>query len=348
MVTIATLTCSRTHGSYESIYPLLKAINDHGENYVLWVVDRSDSRNSEFFGTKLNPIDAGKPSYQNGSFNKTTVYGKIVDSEFSYSKEARWFKDSSPLDLNTVDAIFLRMDRPFDDDQLLKLKGNFSNCVIINDPVGIINTGSKEYLLNFPTLCPSMKVCGSIKQAINFLEKQDAVFKPFHGFGGQGIIRFSDYGFFDGEKSVTRDEAIKILSKRISNGEKYLAMEYMYNVREGDKRVVVVGNKILGATLRMPAENSDLCNLKAGGTAHPAKPDSDEMLIAETLMPYLSKEGILIYGFDTLVNNEGKRILSEINTLNVGGFLQAEEFSGDPVIQWAAIEFCKFMDMQTS
>ena len=46
--------------------------------------------------------------------------------------------------------------------------------------------------------------------------------------------------------------------------------------------------------------------------------------------------GIIKYGFDTLVNDEGKRVLSEINTMSIGGLAPLEELSGKPVVRQAA------------
>ena len=43
-----------------------------------------------------------------------------------------------------------------------------------------------------------------------------------------------------------------------------------------------------------------------------------------------------MYGFDTLVDDDGKRVLSEINTLSIGGIGPLAELSGRPVIREAA------------
>jgi len=43
-----------------------------------------------------------------------------------------------------------------------------------------------------------------------------------------------------------------------------------------------------------------------------------------------------MYGVDTLVNDEGKRVLSEINTTSIGGLPQIEAMTGQPVVEKAA------------
>jgi glutathione synthase len=80
-----------------------------------------------------------------------------------------------------------------------------------------------------------------------------------------------------------------------------------------------VDGKIISSNLRLPAEGNWLCNAAQGGKAVPADPDEDEKMIIKSISKDLKKRGILIYGMDTLVNDNDKRVLSELNTLSVGG-----------------------------
>ncbi|NNF20779.1 MAG: hypothetical protein HKN67_02470, partial [Saprospiraceae bacterium] len=63
-----------------------------------------------------------------------------------------------------------------------------------------------------------------------------------------------------------------------------------------------------------------------------SQPDEKEMAIISAINPFLTDKGILIYGADTLVDDNGERILSEINALSIGGFPQAERQTGKPII----------------
>ena len=42
---------------------------------------------------------------------------------------------------------------------------------------------------------------------------------------------------------------------------------------------------------------------------------------------------MFLYGVDTLLNDNGERVLSEVNTLNVGGISVLEEMTGEPLTQ---------------
>jgi glutathione synthase len=106
-----------------------------------------------------------------------------------------------------------------------------------------------------------------------------------------------------------------------------MAMKYLKKVNQGDKRILVVAGVCLGAVLRVPKSGSWLCNLAQGATSESVELTKEESYIVNMVDPMLSKEGINVYGIDTLVDDDGKRIMSEINTTNVGGFVQLQETS---------------------
>jgi len=53
-----------------------------------------------------------------------------------------------------------------------------------------------------------------------------------------------------------------------------------------------------------------------------------EVSIIDNIKSKLRKEGIFMYGVDTLVDDDGHRVLSEINTLSIGGWPQAQVQTG--------------------
>lgn len=104
---------------------------------------------------------------------------------------------------------------------------------------------------------------------------------------------------------------------------------------KGDKRVIVVGGKILGASLRLPAKDSWICNVAMGGSSNHAVADAEEITMVEKINPTLQKMGIVMYGVDTLVGDDGKRILSELNTTSIGGLPQIAALMGQPLVEEA-------------
>jgi len=105
-----------------------------------------------------------------------------------------------------------------------------------------------------------------------------------------------------------------------------LAMKYLNGVSKGDKRIVVCNGSVIATVLRKPKGNNWLCNLSMGGTFEmDVGVTNSELEIIEQMNSDLQKKGIFIYGLDTLYDEQQqKRVLSEINTSNVGGVLNAD------------------------
>ena len=114
---------------------------------------------------------------------------------------------------------------------------------------------------------------------------------------------------------------------------KYLAVKYLKNVKKGDKRIVVIDGVIMGASLRLPPEDSWICNVSMGGSSNYSEVLPEEIEIVNAINPLLSAKGIVMYGVDTLVDDNNRRILSEINTTSIGGLPQIAKLSNKPMVE---------------
>jgi len=72
-----------------------------------------------------------------------------------------------------------------------------------------------------------------------------------------------------------------------------------------------------------------------GGTSNAAEIEPEEEEIVKLVDPVLSKLGIVMYGVDTLVGDDGKRVLSEINTTSIGGLPQIAAMRNEPLLEKA-------------
>ena len=324
------LTEHEKHSKENSLYALISALSQHPRCREIVVASRSNPSNNSFF------IDHNfdKLFVAKGSENFTFESGK---HELNNSS-----KEIIPGD---YDIIFLRLPRPISDEFLITLEIEFSSKCIINKPSGIISCSNKSVLLNFQEVCPPIKICYSIKEILEFSKQHDLVLKPLKEYGGRGLLRIMNHVINDGKIDYP---AIKFLQKMESfiSQEGFLAMKYLKNVTQGDKRLIVVDGEVLAASLRLPAKESWLCNVSMGGTSVAAEPDENELEIISIINPYLSKKGILIYGVDTLVDDSGHRTLSEINALSIGGFPQAERQTRQPIIKMTINKIINYADIQ--
>jgi len=311
------LTDHTNHSSQNSLYDLAVKMLAHDQSDKVDVATRAIIENNDFFNCS--------PSAK--------LYATTITERFSYNKEQHPLNANfKEVDLESYNLVWLRMPPPLGEKFLKYISDAFSKQVIINDPKAITKTGSKEFLINFPSVCPPLKICNSLEDINEFRQLFPVVLKPFRAYGGQGIVKI------DGDKVSSGNQELTFATfsaSYLENPIKYLAVKFLKNVSKGDKRIVVVNGEIMGASLRLPAENSWLCNVAMGGTSNRAEVDADEKEIVQLINPILTELGIVMYGVDTLVNDSGKRILSEINTTSIGGLPQIAAIEKQPLVEKA-------------
>ncbi|MCB0837233.1 MAG: hypothetical protein KDE26_10390 [Bacteroidetes bacterium] len=309
------ITDHRQHRPANPVYSLTSELFSRPETKLIDIVSRGNPKNDPFFTEQ-----------------STHFYTTRIGPDFSFQPSGDQFiQNQNDGNIEDYDVVLMRLARPVDSSFLHFVAHHTQNKVVINHPLGIEKTSSKAFLLNFPDLCPPIKLCHKIEDILSFMEQFPIVLKPLKEYGGKGILRAEGGIIYDQDQSYSAQEYLQKQKDYIEN-QGYLAMKFMKNVSQGDKRIIVAGGEILAASLRKPAEGSWLCNVSQGGSSESALPEAEEVEMINRISPTLLKEGILIYGADTLVNDDGKRILSEINTLSVGGFADIQANTGIPII----------------
>jgi len=228
----------------------------------------------------------------------------------SVSKEA--------VDLRAFGSIFIRKEPPFGTDYLysLELLESIKEKVfILNDPGGIAMCNEKLFTLRFENFIPETLVTEDVQTARVFVKhlKGKAVVKPLHEKGGLGI-----FSTFSGDGNLP-----SLLQMATRSGkEKVLIQRYVPAERWGDKRLLVLNGKILGAFLRRPPAYDFRANLSVGGSMHKARVSAwDEKLVQE-MAPALSENGLWFVGIDVI----GK-YLTEVNVTSPAGIPEINHFN---------------------
>ncbi len=314
---ILVLTDHRTHHPDESIYPLLRELAKYPDPGSVVVATRSRGENEDFF-SEIGAHD---------------LVARPVDDSFLYSADGSWFAQGDrAFDARDFDVIFLRVDRPISEAYLKSLPQRFPGQRILNDAKGIWETGAKDFLLRFPQFCAPMRVCRSVAEVEEARREYPLVLKPVWGYGGKHLFRIDGDRAWNGRQETTFESVRPLLEQRFQIGGPMVAMKFLPLVRLGDKRVLVVRGEVVGSVLRIPPTGSWLANVSQGGTSHHTVLEPEEREMAAALSPVLEERGVVIYGFDTLTGDNGRRVLSEVNTLNVGGFAEAEQVTNRPII----------------
>ncbi len=327
---VLVLTDHRGHSDQNSLYAILRSMIKHTQCLHLDIASRGLAANADFFD----------------GMHETALQGTRVGADFAFTADGQYMTQGlKPLAVTDYDVLFLRLPRPISDEFLTWISELFDNATIINDPRGIIETSSKQFLLNFPTVCPDTKLCRSIEDVYAEVSKYPIVLKPLREYGGRGLLKIDGDRLDDGASiHKTSDYLPQIEEQLQSDG--YLSMRFLKNVSKGDKRILVVDGAIMAASLRLPAADSWLCNVAQGGTSVPAEVTAAERDIIRTINDHLRDHGIFMYGADTLVADDGQRVLSEINSLSIGGWPQAEAQTGQPIIQNMIQKLFQYVDRQ--
>lgn len=211
----------------------------------------------------------------------------------------------APRPLSDLDVLFMRKDPPVDVEflhatQLVELTGS-KRPVYMNEPSGLRTANEKLSALLFPDLVPPTVVSADAGELRAFVDEVggEAVFKPVDGYAGRGILFAS--------KSDRNFNSILEIST-VRGTQAVMAQAYLPESRQGDKRVIVLDGKPMGAVLRVPSANDLRGNIAAGGTAVKCELTARDREICERLAPTLKALGLHFVGIDVI-----GRYLTEVN-----------------------------------
>tara|TARA_B100000282_G_scaffold259438_1_gene207261 strand:+ start:2059 stop:2997 length:939 start_codon:yes stop_codon:yes gene_type:complete len=215
-----------------------------------------------------------------------------------------------------LDILWLRQDPPFNMDYLsstylLDFVGN--ETLIVNNPFWVRNFPEKLLVLNYPQLMPATIITSRIEEIQEFREKYgDIILKPLYGNGGAGVFKIN----YNDKNFVALFELFQMNST-----EPLIAQEFLPEVINGDKRIILLDGEILGAINRIPQKGEIRSNMHVGGKAVATELSIDEIKICEQIGSTLKEHGQIFVGIDVI---GGK--LTEINVTSPTGLQELEKF----------------------
>ncbi len=228
------------------------------------------------------------------------------------------FPDKNTVSLDAMDCIFIRKEPPFDTEYLyaLQMLNEIKGKVfILNDPQGIALSNEKLFSATFGRYSPLSMVTENPSIAIGFIRrlKKEAVIKPLDNKGGAGIVKVD-----------AKDRNLPSFLDTITNygRKKVMIQQFISADRYGDKRILLLNGRILGAFLRKPPSWDFRANLSVGGSMHKASVTQSDKALAETLVPELLERGLYFVGVDVI----GK-YLTEVNVTSPAGIPEINHFN---------------------
>jgi len=238
--------------------------------------------------------------------------------------------DRAALDLADVDVVLMRQDPPFDMSYITAthvLEHVHPQTLVVNDPAEVRNAPEKLFVTHFDGVMPPTLITSDPDEIKAFRdEHKDIIVKPLFGNGGAGVFHIKP-----GDENL--NSLLELFTQMFR--EPIIVQSYLPEVRQGDKRVILVDGKGVGAINRIPAEGEARSNMHVGGRAVKCEMTRRDHEICEIIGPELKKRGQIFVGIDVIGN-----YLTEINVTSPTGIQELSRFDDIdvPAMLWDAIE----------
>jgi len=222
------------------------------------------------------------------------------------------------IDLATFDVVLLRQDPPFDMSYITTthlLEHIHPRTLVVNDPASVRNAPEKLFVTHFDNVMPPTLITADPRALREFRdEHKDIILKPLFGNGGSGVFRLQP-----GDENFA--SLLEMFSQR--SREPVIAQRYLPEVRQGDKRIILIDGKAVGVINRVPAQGEARSNMHVGGKAVKDTLTKRDREICEIIGPELSRLGMIFVGIDVIGN-----WLTEINVTSPTGLQQINRYDG--------------------
>jgi glutathione synthase len=214
----------------------------------------------------------------------------------------------------------MRKDPPFDSEyfyatHLLEQAGR-EGAKVFNQPRALRDHPEKLAILEFPQfIAPTLVTRDAQEIRVFHAEQRDIILKPLDGMGGMGIFRVKEDG-------LNLGAIIETLNRH--GAQTVMVQKFLPAIREGDKRVLVIGGQPVPYCLaRIPQGSEVRGNLAAGGKGVAQPISARDREIAEAIGPVLSRRGLLLVGLDVIGD-----CLTEINVTSPTCFQEIIDQAG--------------------
>ncbi|WP_026480398.1 glutathione synthase [Ahrensia sp. 13_GOM-1096m] len=238
--------------------------------------------------------------------------------------------DKVRTSLRDMDVVLLRQDPPFDMNYITTthmLEMVHPDTLVVNNPRSVRNAPEKIFVMEYGDLMPETIVTLDLDEIRAFREKHgDIILKPLYGNGGAGVFHLRE-----GDRNLT---SLMEMFSQLTR-EPIIAQRYLKDVRAGDKRILLIDGKPVGAINRVPAESDTRSNMHVGGQAVETTMTERELEICARIGPELEKRGLTLVGIDVIGG-----LMTEINVTSPTGVREVKKFGGADIaaLFWDAIE----------
>ncbi|HEX5788865.1 MAG TPA: glutathione synthase [Woeseiaceae bacterium] len=233
-----------------------------------------------------------------------------------------WFEfgTEEEVTLGELDVILMRKDPPFDMEYVYTTyileRAALAGALVVNAPQALRDINEKAYTAWFPELTPRTLMTRAMDDLRAFLgEHGHIVVKPLDGMGGRSVfvVRAGD------------NNANVIFETLTDNGRRFaVAQVYLPEIREGDKRILLVdGEPVPYALARIPPADDNRGNLVMGATGRGQPLSARDREIATAVGAVLRDKGVVFAGLDVIGD-----YLTEVNVTSPTGIRELDRAFG--------------------
>jgi glutathione synthase len=222
------------------------------------------------------------------------------------------------IDLATLDVVLMRQDPPFNLAYISAthlLDRVHPQTLVVNDPHHVRNAPEKLFVTHFAELMPPTLISYDLDEIRAFRrEHGDVVVKPIYGNGGAGVFHLRP-------EDTNLGSLVELFRTYLD--EPLMVQRYIPEIRQGDKRIILIDGRPAGALNRVPPEGEARANLHVGGRAERAELTRRDQEICEMIGPTLHERGLIFVGIDVIGG-----YLTEINVTSPTGLQEIDRFDG--------------------
>jgi glutathione synthase len=228
--------------------------------------------------------------------------------------------EEGPLD--AYDVVWMRKDPPFDMTYIFATYLlSHTTALVVNNPAGLRDRNEKLFAFGYADLTPETLFTQDISRILAFAKAQPdkIVLKPWDGNGGRGVLvtRHGDPNLRSMAEILTKEGTTAVIAQR-----------YLPEIKQGDKRILLIEGEPVGAMLRVPTEADHRGNMHAGAGVVKTTLNARDQEICARIGPTLRQEGFVFVGIDVIGG-----WLTEINVTSPTGIQDINQLDGVAIEQ---------------
>ena len=288
---------------------------------ILFVIDKVELKYFEFNNLVTNfwiikeflerGCDVCITTIQDLSLKKDKPFTKCFKT---FTKDSNIFYEEPKLEvsIDCFDLVMFRPDPPVDIDYInaTYIFDFVQKPIVINKPSAIRDFNEKLHSVRFKELMTDNIVTASLSEIETFLSiHKQIVLKPLNRCFGSGVMYL-----YEGDPNT------RTIINTMTNNETTLVMvqEFIPTVKQGDKRVLTLGDKVLEYCIKkLPSKDDFKFNTHNDNFITSAELSSEELINFTKVAKKLNSMGIYMAGLDVI---DGKII--EVNVTSPCYFIK--------------------------